>query len=397
MTRQLNVVIVQQGEDVPSDPGYAPLRYGRLGTLLTERGHDVTRISPSFSHFRREQRPSGEQYSEEGRHVILPTGSYGASISKGRAQFTAQFLGGIRGYLKEHKDRLNVAILGVPPPGVVSSARTALGPRFPILADVRDLWPDAFAVGPREKWAPVATRAGRVFSQELRLATTVTAVTKPMLDWAPKGKRFDVIPIGMSQRDLDPALLPPVEAPLQVCFVSSHSHGFDFLPVLKGWRRYVQDLGDSGHAGRPRFVFVGASPSDEGAQEAADVDPTVEQPGRIPADQVGPTLNGIDIGLYPSRDSWSYSLGNKVFDYLSSGLYLVHSIEPEVAETLDANDLGQRCEPTSDAWHAAFTDLHARREQLRLQRKARIDAADALFGAGATTTRLADLLESIAR
>jgi len=205
----------------------------------------------------------------------------------------------------------------------------------------------------------------------------------------------------MSDRPLDPTVQPSDNAGLQACFVSGHSHGFVFEPVLRGWARYVAEISTTIdgplEADAPRLAFIGAPPSDDGAIALAEADPTVELVGRVPADEVATRLNSVDIGLYPSRQSWAYSLGNKVFDYLSSGLYLLHSIEPGVSADIDRAGVGHRVEANGDGWYRAFTDLHARRQQLRAERPERIDAARAHYGPAATTERLCEIIERIDR
>lgn len=395
--RPLRIVIVHQGEDVPGDPGYAPLRYGRLAEALTEQGHNVVRISPSFSHARRSPRQAGVTSSVEGTHLVVPTVGYDGSMSRGRAVFTAQLLQGVFRYLRSERSTIDVVLVGVPPPGLATTARLAVGRRVPVLGDVRDLWPDALAVGRLEKWAPVARLGGRVISQELRLATATTAVTEPMLRWIPERSRGEVVPIGMSDRDLEPHLLPLAGVGLRACFVSGHSHGFGFKPVLEGWNRFVGEVTAAGESDEsaPVLTFIGAAPSDSGALALAEADSTVDLVGRVTAVEVAPRLNGADVGLYPSLPSWAYSLGNKVFDYMSSGLYLLHSIEPGVAADIDGAGLGRHVAPTADDWFKAFLDLHRGRQELRAQRTDRIATARSRFGPEATTGRLCQLIEDL--
>lgn len=397
MVTSLKIVIVHQGEDVPGDPGYVPLRYGRLAEALTARGHSVVRISPSFSHARRTSRPTEASSSAEGAHVIVPTSGYVGSMSRGRAVFTAQLLSGAYRYLRAERSTIDAVVVGVPPPMLAATAKLAVGRRAPVLADVRDLWPDALAVGRLERFAPAAQLGGKIISQELRLASMTTAVTEPMLRWIPAAAQGEVVPIGMSDRQLDSTLLPPPDAGLRVCFVSGHSHGFAFRPVLEGWCRFQVEVSRLGEAKPdPQLTFIGAPPSDDGALALAEADPTVEMVGRVPASEVVARLNSMDVGLYPSLPSWAYSLGNKVFDYLSSGLYVLHSLEPGVGTEIDRDGLGRRVDLAADEWHKAFGQLHRDRGLLRNARQSRTASAQLVYGPEATSGRLCVLIEQLA-
>ena len=380
---------MSQGEDVPSDDGYVPLRYGRLAERLTDDGHSVVRLSPSFSHFRKAQRSPVESTSAEGRHVVIPTVSYESSVSKGRAVFTKQLLGGAKAFLSQERDRTDAVLVGMPPPGAVLAARSALKGSVPILADVRDLWPDAFAVGEREKFAKPAAIAGRLFSQETRLADRTIAVTGPMLDWVPASQRFAMIPIGMGDRPFYAGLAPAADAPLRACFLSNHTHGFDFAPVLDAWSDYVAGLDDATGA---QLMFIGQPPTDAAIVEREAKDPSIVFKGKVVPSEVAGILSGCDIGLAPSLPEWSMSVGNKIFDYLALGLVVLHCIAESETREFDAAGMGRRLPLVQERWRDTFEAMHHDRAMIRSTRSQRIEKAQTMFGASATTAALADAL-----
>ena len=393
--KPLRVVIVHQGEDLPSDDGYEPLRYGRLALALREHGAHVTRISPSFSHFRRAQHLEPCTTSDEGDHVVVPTVGYGASISKDRAIFTRQLIAGASAYVREHRSDIDVVVAGMPPSGLVTALRRAGGSELAIIADIRDLWPDALAVGDRKKLAPLFELFGRAFSQEVRQANAVTAVTDVMRDWAPASMSAETIPIGMRIRHVDDSKRPGADVGLRAGFISNHTHGFDFDVLLEGWRQFAEPL--HGQHDEPRFAFIGATPTTSRAQSLLDKEPTIESLGTIAPAEVANTLGGFDIGVSPSTPEWEYSLGNKIFDYLSVGQFVLHSLEASTSAALDNASLGQHVERTADAWRDAFREAHDRRAQLRAERARRIEVADELFGQSATSGRFIELMESLVR
>ena len=388
------IAIVHAGEDTPIDEGYVPLRYGRLALELQSRGDDVIRIGPTFSHFRKAQRTAGVYRSDEGTHILVPTCSYQSSFDPKRARYFVQ-LG--RGAVRELRARrVDAVVLGVPPPGIVTACRLAIGSTTPILADVRDLWPEAFAVGRRKQFMAAAKIGGTALSQDLRAADAITAVTQPMLDWAPDiPAKQHVVPIGMQPRSLVPSQLPAPADSLQVCFLSNHSHGFDFLPVFDGWQRFHSSLTPAEAEAAPSMAFIGCEPTSQAELDAVSSDPTIRFLGRMQPDEIAPALSAFDIGMAPASPEWEHSLGNKIFDYLGAGLFVLHSIDPAAIESIESRGLSERCDRNADAWHAAFCAAHARRAELRGTRKERIDQADAAFGRSATAGAMIDLIDQM--
>lgn len=393
----LTVLLAQMGEDVPADDGYVPLRYGRLAEDLTARGDRVVRVTPTFSHFRRSSRPAGIRWSEtEGEHVVVATGTYGSSFDPRRVRFFGQYVTAVARELRSRRHEVDVAVLGLPPPSIVTACRAVVGRSVPLIADVRDLWPEALVVGRSERLMPAAEIGGNVISQELRLASAITAVTQPMLDWTPSpGVPRRLIPIGLQPRTLDPLSMPAADAPLQACFLSNHAHGYDFVPVLEGWARYVSSL-PADRQGEARLCFIGVEPATEREREMVAAEPTAQFLGRVKPEELTTLLSGFDVGLAPALPEWEASVGNKVFDYLSAGLVMLHSITPTDTAAMDAEGLARRCPLTIEAWVDAFAAMTPDAlADLRAGRKQRIDLADQMLGRRATTGVFIELIDQL--
>lgn len=372
------------GEDVPSDEGYRPLRYGRLALHLRGLGYRVVRISPSFSHFRREQRNPGQFESEEGTHVVVQTGGFEATIGVDRAKFIGQFMSGTRSYLRSASLDDSLVIVGVPPTGMIANVRATVGRDTPIIADVRDLWPDAMAVG-RASWLEQPFRIiGRATSRELLLADEVVAVTEGMAAWAPKSTGATTIPIGLPQVKASDA--SPSDG-LRACFLSNHTHGFDFDTVLASWQDFARQ-----QSADVRLDFIGAEPQTPVARALVDEDESIGALGRILPEDLPNTLATYDLGLVPSLPEWSYSVGNKVFDYLASGLVVLHSMQDGVSDEFEANGLGSFVPLTQGDWTKAFEAAASAITSSRPERAERIERAEALYGIEAVCSRFEETI-----
>ncbi len=381
------VIIVHFAEDVPIDEGYRPLRYGRLAIRLRELGFDVVRVSPSFSHFRREQRAIGEFESAEGTHVVIETIGYEANLGADRAKSIGQFIAGTRRYLSTVDLDDAVLVVGVPPTGAVAAVRSVVGKSTPLIADIRDLWPDAMAVGRSPRLEEPFRLIGRVTSREVLLADAVVAVTETMAAWAPKRANPVTIPIGVPERER--STTSPTGG-LRACFLSNHTHGFDFDTVLESWREFAATTDEE-----VSLDFIGAEPQTPIAQKLLKAEPTIRSLGRKLPHELPELLASYDLGLAPSKPEWSYSVGNKIFDYLASGLFVLHSMFDGVSDEIEEDRLGQLLPLTETAWTEAFSAADEARATSRSERPARIDRAEARYGVDAVCTRFAGIISEL--
>lgn len=380
--------IVHHGENLPNRSGYVPLRYGRLAEDLTDRGATVVRVSPAFNHLHRDWNAECGR-SSEGEHVLIDTPEYGASFSISRADFLRRFVTGSGRYLSERDGQFDAVLVGVPPPGMVRRVSRSVSSDVAVLADIRDIWPQALAVGKLRALHGVASIGGFLLSQEMRVADAVTAVTPAMAAWAPKSVQVKMLPLGMDDRPDVPSRRPEQGAAISACFLSSHIHGYDFVPLLKGWSEYTSTLGNA----EPRLAIVGpSSVPEELTTEAARLGVKLEVTGRVPANEVHSLLNEFDVGIAPATKEWGHSLGNKIFDYLSAGLYVLHTLDPATGAVIDDIDCGTRVDGSVAGWSKAFVALNSEKEEFRASRSERIERSVRVFGRNATTNQFLELL-----
>ncbi len=380
--------IIHHGENLPNRAGYVPLRYGRLAEDLTDRGADVVRVSPAFNHLHRDWNAECGRTSE-GRHVLIETPKYGASFSVRRANFLRCFVAGSGRYLSERRDQFDAVLVGVPPPGMVRRISRSVSPEVTVVADIRDIWPQALAVGKLKALHSVASVGGFLLSQEMRVADAVAAVTPAMAAWAPDSVQVQMLPLGMDDRPDVPDRRPALDAAISACFLSSHIHGYDFVPLLQGWSEYTSALGDK----ESRMAIIGPSSiPEEIAAEADRLGVALEVTGRVPADEVHSLLCEFDVGLAPATKEWGHSLGNKIFDYLSAGLLVLHTLDPATGAVIDDIGCGTRVDGSASGWFNAFGALNSEKEEFRSSRSKRIEHSVRVFGREATTDQFMELL-----
>ena len=374
----VRIGIVHYGEHVPLDDGYRPARMGQLAAWLTEAGAHVVRFSPTYSQFAGAQRPEAwtGTVTGEGTVVMVPTGSFASTRGAARFKFFRDFARGAAEAISA--DPVDVAVVGYPPPGVVTALRRRMGRQLPVIADVRDLWPDAVFSAPRRSVATAAAAAGRALATELRLADGVVAMSPTMLRRAPAARRRQAIPLSVSDALRDVPTASSCDEGLRAVFVGIVTDFFDLVSVVEGWKRYL-DRRAPGPV--PKLEIWGTGDLEEElARRSAGIEGIVLG-GWLQSSDVPAKLAAADVGLAPTQPGLGTTLGNKVLEYLGTGAYVLHSLEDEASVTLATDGLGERVASNDSAgWADGFAALDGRLASLRAARHERRAVALRRYG-----------------
>lgn len=366
----LRIGIVHYGEHVTLDDGYRPARMGQLAAWLTDAGASVVRFVPTYSHFAGRQRPLSwtGTLTPEGHVVMVPTRSFDSNRGPARLAFFADFARGTAAAAAE-LDPFDSLIVGFPPPGVTSALRARLRPCPPILADIRDLWPDALLTTSRPALTAATATVGHGLAAELRLTGGVVAMSETMLARAPWSRRRRPIPHSVSSAL---ASVTPTVSPtdgLRVAFVGILNDFFDLDGVVSGWLQFLERRGSV--TTTPHLSIYGTGPlEDELRRRVSDVE-SVTLRGWLPSADVPAAVAGADVGIAPTQPGLGTTLSNKVLEYVGTGAFVLHTLEDEASTVLARDGLGKRVEATSDGWADGFQELECRLGQLREARSDR--------------------------
>jgi hypothetical protein len=375
------IAIIHYGEHTPLDDGYRPVRLGQLASWLTEAGVEVTRFVPTFSDVARRQRPESwtGELTGEGLVHMVPTRSYGSSRGRERLGFLRDFARGSALAVAGHPP-FDLVITGYPPPGVVLALRRRIGTRVPILADIRDLWPDALFAEPHPMVEQGARMAGRLLAQELRLATGVIAMSHTMLARAPAPRRRAAIALSISDSLRAAPVSVDASAPMTALFVGLLTSFYDFESMIEGWRRFLAQRPDDRIGAEPLLRICGSGVLEDHVRSLAAEVPSIRCEGWVSSTAVPQLVAGADVGLVPPRPGLGTTLGNKVLEYLGTGLYILSSLEREGADELQAQGLGTRVTPSAQGWADGFARFEQELAQHRRDRAERRDRALKVYG-----------------
>jgi len=369
--------IIHYGEHVTLDDGYRPARMGQLAEWLTSAGAIVRRFVPTYSDiagFQRSESWTGT-VTREGIIHMVKTRSFESSRSPARFRFLREFAQGAAAAVAE-TGPYDLLIIGFPPPGVASAIRSQ-SEKVPILADIRDLWPDALFGDPHKYVAAAAQVAGQGLAKELKRVDGVVAMSNTMLERAPQSKRLQAIPHSISESLREVPIAIEDDSPMQAVFVGLLTDFFDMESLISGWARFVSQRTGTDE---PVLRIFGSGNTEEQVREWARPYPSIRCEGWVASSEIPRLVAEADIGVVPPRAGLGTTLSNKVLEYLGTGVYILNSLEPESAEVLEVQGLGARVASTPAGWAHGFADFERDLKHHRADRHQRQQVALAAYG-----------------
>jgi len=353
----MDIWIITVGEPLPMDDG--DIRTYRSGLLFDElicAGHDVTWWTSSFDHSLKKHRTYGDKiyYSNNSKILLLEGSSYKKNISLSR-------IFNHRSLAKQFKSRIfnynvpDVIICSFPVIELCSAAvQYANKNNIPIIIDVRDLWPDIFLdFVPR--WSkyfvkPMLYKMLKDTEYIFKNSTNIFAVSDGYLNWALKkadrNPRFydRVFPLGYPDKNKFKNKAKEVTKYLKslgvdqskkiLLFIGSFGKTYDLSTVIEVARHYDNKNNNL------QFVFCGDGDNyDQWTMQAKGVSNIIFT-GWLDSNGINHLLNISTIGLAAYVKGAPQGLPNKLFEYMSTGLPILSSLEGETKELLKIENIG---------------------------------------------------------
>ena len=414
----LRIWIVQNGEELPCDPGTPRLlRQGILAGELSKRGHDVTYWAPSFNHQRKVQRPAHPDPHDLGFTVrILPTRAYSRHISPARILSHIQAARSFR-QMSAGERPPDVLIAGFPTIELAHAGVTyAAEHQVPSLVDLRDQWPDII----RDPMPTILRRAGapllnhwdRLRNEALTRATSVGGITDEFITWGlaavgrergPLDKAFHLAPPPgnrQSEEDLETARiawrgeLATTDDNTVVAYAGSLSERTGIATVARAAATLPENVQE-----RLKIVICGAGQAEDEVRSLARTTPALHFAGWRQAPEIRALMEVADYGIIPYRESPDFlmSYPNKLGELLSFGLPILNSLGGITGSLLETSHLQVKFEAddVSDCARA-LTHLAAHRPDASARDRARRVFAE-YFDPNRIYPQYADHVENLAR
>ncbi len=374
----MRIWILKEGEPLPCDEGNPRLfRAGMFAKALSERGHDVTFWSSTFDHANKKRRFSCDtdcQVTDSYKLKLIFARDYKKNMSLQRIihqRETAKKF--YKKALKEEKP--DVIICAMPTIDFLQEAiRYSKVAKVPVIADIRDLWPDIF-----EDLAPKKLKfAARILTKLLRpklskaLSQTkgILGLTENFLNWglnyAKREKtRLDrVFPMAYAKEsataDKEFFCKYGIKEDDFICTFFGHlGNSFDMDTIIE-CAKLTKDTDI-------KYVICGAGQILPDLEEKAKLLSNVIFTGWIDADKIAGIKSIATVGLLPYKNINNYKLNipNKFAEYLSDGLILANATDGIMRDTAEKENIGFHYKDAEDLAKKLISLKNSDREEIQ--------------------------------
>jgi len=356
----MNIWLMQTGEPLPMKNGVRKMRTAILADKLTERGHNVLWWASAFEHPQKTMVSNKDRnfdISEKYTIRVLSGCKYRKNISLSR-YLNYQIVSLKFRFQSKYFSKPDAIVASMPDHLLAyEAARYARKNGIPFLVDIRDLWPDIFLDRFRSMGLYGVGKAALVLDFArltflLKNADSLVAVSKGYLNWG-------LDKIGRAESSFDKVFylgyknsnarnlvnedkgsgvsdwLKGREEQKNFLFIGTFGVSYELELILEAAIRFNK-------SGRTDICFVLAGAGEKSdliGKKAAGLQ-NVLLPGWIGEKEINALLKRGFAGLLSYVKDAPQGLPNKPFEYLSTGLPLINSLEGEMAELIDQHGFG---------------------------------------------------------
>lgn len=354
----MKVLIVVFFEPIPAlDGGTRKLRFGQLADALKENGHIVDVITSDFDHYKKIKR-SGPKYLKDDTnglvtYHLVESLSYKKNISIRRFFHIKLLARSVASFLKAKDFKPDVIVCSLPTVelcNVVSEFYTDT----PVIIDVVDKWPDIYLNAvpnfARHFVKYLLSKEYSSLRKALSKASAITGVSKSYVHWANdhlgiKSPNENVyFPLGYNYTEVSESYKCEFFRSLKynhkiaydkftIVFIGQFGSSYDLDTIVNVAKILEFDS-------RFQFILVGDGDQRKSIEKQSASLSNFHLLGWLNAKQISAILSISTLGLCSYKKSALQSLPYKPFEYLSSGLPLLSSLEGDLADLIALYEIG---------------------------------------------------------
>lgn len=306
-------------------------RFNYIAKMLADRGVNVKFFTSDFSHVKKRQRTADA--ADKSIHVsLIHEIGYKKNVSVKRIISHRKFGKNLAHAFSEENQKPDVVYLAVPSidAGKVTADYCQKN-SVPLIIDIQDLWPEAFAIAlkkfgiPQCIFAPMKNKADYIY----RSANKVIAVSDTYLDRAytvRSDKNGLCVYIGTDLEVFDSYPEIDMQKPkdeVWITYIGTLGNSYDIDIVIEA----IKKLCDKGMTGF-RFKVFGDGPSTDSFKAHAAGLP-IDFYGRVLYRDLIGYVRNCDIAVNPIVKGAAQSIINKHADYAAAGLPVINTQECE--------------------------------------------------------------------
>ncbi len=231
--------------------------------------------------------------------------------------------------------------------GAYSTMEIAKKYRKPFILEIRDLWPEILRdSGKLNEKSPVYLIMDRISKKLYRYAEYIITLSKGQKEYI---ENFTVKPIGVVYNGMSDKIVVNLGKPekymgFNIVYAGALGYANDIDTIIKTAELLQKEKGI-------KFHILGDGPYRKNVEEAIKRGlSNIIYHGMLPKKEAFRIMSSCQIGLLTLRDIDLFRYGvspNKLFDYLSLGLYVVSTVKGEIEEIVKYSDFGLTVDPSN--------------------------------------------------
>jgi len=345
----MNIWLISLFDPTPLDEPIYP-RFIGIAEAAVQRGHEVIHFTSTFRHTKKQHR-----FSKSTTKVIKPgykvhfTKSMGYRKNISPQRFIAHW-----DYAKklirelEKFQKPDIIFMSMPPLSTVDAVTVWVqGNAVPVVIDIIDPWPDSFIKDVPDGLKPSSRLLLKPFYDKLKRAfgrsTAITAISNGYLEWASHFHTLDkpthpfylAIDLEAIQQELSRYTKEKTNRRLRLIYAGSLASSYDIPTIVEAAK-----IIDHKYPGQSQFIITGKGPQLSIIQQAQQQVSNIEYLGWVSKEELIRQYALADLGLIQHKNSLTQTITYKFFNYMSAGLPLLNSLQSEMADLIDKEQLG---------------------------------------------------------
>lgn len=395
-------LIIDHFSQTPDEPGNNRFIY--IAEMLVKKEYEVEIVTTDFSHKYKKTRTTPKEMIDglPYKLTMLPEPGYKKNVSLKRFYSHYIFGKNLGKYLNsiEKPDLVYAAVPSLD--AAYAAAKYCKKNNIPFVADIQDLWPEAFQLVfniPVIKdivFAPLKSTANKVYRAADRLIAVSDTYLKRGMQVNEKDKQGLCVFLGTDLTDFDAikeACPKREDDEFRIGYVGTLGHSYNITIVLDA----VKVLEEKGYKNIVFNVFGDGPLMDDFKVYAEEKGINCVFHGRLGYKEMVSGLCGCDIAVNPISKGAAQSIINKHGDYAAAGLAVVSTQEcEEYRNLLDEYNCGINCECENlhevvDAIERLYLDSELSKSMGENSRK----MAEQRFDRRNTNKKIAELIEEL--
>jgi glycosyltransferase involved in cell wall biosynthesis len=411
----LHIWLLKIGEPLPLSPTVKKMRTALLAEKLVERGHQVTWWTGAFDHAHKkwlEVFSDREQIDLQKNYAVIGLRGTGYHRNISIKRYIDHRIVARQFRQKASAQGKPDVIIASMPTHDLAYEAVDYGRRnnVPVIVDIRDPWPDAFLYD-LPAWLKVLARIFlqadfRMIRKALDQATSLVAVTQPLLAWARQytkisgNARDRVFYLGykrieLKDKDSLSSRFDSIRKILQEKYIilylgainKNYHNPFIILEAAKTLKD-TQDI---------HFIIAGDGHAYSKLYAAAAGLTNVTLTGWLNNEEIEYILQQAKIGLCPTVKTVNQT-SNKIYMYLSAGLPLISSFHGEAKEWIEQYRIGYYYPPNDiKTMVSQIRQLYQDKEQYKQMSANAVKIYEDKFNADNIYTAYAEYIEKMVK